>query len=86
MWRSSIAAATTGRCRRLLPPPAAAHCVPRPLHSFHTDVLLDLGTGQELDWRVPQAPQMAMAPQPMAMAPQPMAAAHPGMPQPPPQQ
>jgi hypothetical protein len=56
-------------------------------------VLLDLGTGQELDWRVPQAPQMAMAPQPTAMAPQPtamapqpMAAAHPGMPQPPPQQ
>lgn len=38
------------------------------------NVLLDLQTGQELDWRVPQvmmvAPPAAMAPQQPAMAPQ----------------
>lgn len=64
------------RCTSLACPRPPADAAP-PLPA---DVLLDLGTMQELDWRVPQmvmpamAPQMAAAPaQPVAMPQQPAA-------------
>ena len=54
--------ATRSRC---------AHPYTTPFLSCPADVLLDLGTGQELDWRVPQVvmmPAAGMAPQQAAMA------------------